>query len=159
MVGPECAGEGNASNRPGEVVMDRDPQEGSAANASVPDDLVSRAKAAFRDRVTDGELLPLEFDSLVDDVHGSAADHLLQFSGPLLRVAVHVSSAEPSSDLNGHVEPPQPVRIELQGLSTNLVVDSALGEFSFSGLAHGTVRLRLSGLSNAMEFHTDWFRM
>jgi hypothetical protein len=139
--------------------MDRDPREGSGANAPVPDELVSRAKAAFRDRVTDGELLPLEFDSLVDDVHGSAADHLLQFSGPLVRVALHVSSTEPSSDLHGHVEPAQPVRIELQGLSPNLVVDSGSGEFSFSGLLHGTVRLRLSGMSNAIELHTDWFRI
>ena len=125
----------------------------------VPDGIVRRAKAAFRQRA-DAELAFEVFDSLLDE-GAPSTDHRICFEHPCLSIEVRVLAGVGSSRLSGRVDPPIRHQIELQSDSTDLrqVDHSVEGVFSFDEVAPGAIRLHLSGSSSAPAMHTDWFRV
>ncbi len=124
-----------------------------------PEDVVAAARAAFRHRTRD-PVAVLEFDSLLDE-GAPAADHLLRFEHPVMRIEVRISVTTPSAQLSGHIEPPDRVRVELHrtGSEEVLAVDSTEGAFSFESAGHGTLRLRILGADAVPALSTDWFRV
>jgi hypothetical protein len=123
----------------------------------VPDAVVARAKAAFRQR-TGGDVATLVFDSLVDEPTG-ADEQRLRFEHPRERVEVLVSTADGECSLRGRAEPaPLRVELELEGQEVALVEEATSGDFAFDRVPHGLKRMILVGPPGSEPVHTDWFR-
>jgi hypothetical protein len=124
----------------------------------VPDEVVDRAKAAFKRRSA-GEVAALVYDSLVD---GSdlATDYRLRFEHPLVEVDVRVTSGPDDIRLDGHLQPPVSIRVELEldGGEVSRLEEVAEGAFTFASVDHGLIRLRLRS-PGGTPIDTDWFRV
>jgi hypothetical protein len=124
----------------------------------VPDEVADRAKAAFRRRSV-GEVAALVHDSLVDD-GDPATDHRLRFEHLLVAIDVRVTAGPDGIHLEGQLEPPVSIRIELEldAGDISLLEEVVEGAFSFSRVDHGVVRLRLRN-PGGTPIDTDWFRL
>jgi hypothetical protein len=124
----------------------------------VPDEVVDRAKAAFRRRSV-GEVAALVHDSLVDG-GDPATDYRLRFEHPLVEVDLRVTSGPEGIKLNGHIEPPVSIRVELEldAGDISLLEEVVEGAFTFGRVDHGVIRLRLRN-PGGTPIDTDWFRV
>jgi hypothetical protein len=128
------------------------------APEDVPEEVIAQAKAAFARR-SRGEIATLTWDSLVDE-DAPASDHRLRFEHPELQIELRLLTADNSSDLEGSVQPPVDLHIELQGEEGDVLrsTEAADGVFAFERVPSGTVRISARGAS-IPEIHTDWFRL
>jgi hypothetical protein len=124
-----------------------------------PEEVLAAARAAFGHRTHDA-VATLEFDSLLDE-GAPAADHLLRFEHPVIRIEVSISVTTASARLSGHIEPPDRVRVELHRAESDEVLaeDSTEGAFGFESARHGTIRLRILGAEAMPALSTEWFRV
>jgi hypothetical protein len=123
-----------------------------------PADLVRRAKAAFTHR-GHGAVAALVHDSLLDE-GAPVADHLLRFEHADLLVEARLAIESHDARLAGHVSPSMSGPVQLQSASGDvLVVNMVDGEFAFTGIHHGIIRLHLFGDRYRTDVRTDWFQI
>ncbi len=137
-------------------VQEIDTESVSHPEDRVSDDVVEAAKAVFSRR-SNGDLMVLMHDSLVDEDHAPDR-HVLRFEHRRLSVEVEVSVARINTSLQGSTSVPTRGRFEVMVLSSKLVFiqDSDDGTFAFGPLGHGLVRITFEPVG-AGRLVTDWF--
>jgi hypothetical protein len=130
----------------------------SDAPDDVPDEVVAQAKAAFVRRGP-GEIAVLTWDSLLDE-DAPAGDHKLRFEHPELQIEVRLFTTAGSADLEGRIQPPRPLQVDLLGEQGNTLrtTRASDGIFAFEHLSRQTVQLCVQ-TTTAQEIRTDWFRL
>jgi hypothetical protein len=139
----------------GTGVKTTDPMDG--APEDVPDEVIAQAKAAFAGRRR-GEIAILVWDSLVDE-DAPAEDHRLRFEHADMQIDVRVLAGGDFTAMEGHVQPPSALQVELQAEQGRPVghTDIRGGVFAFDHVPPGVVRLSFQRPASS-EVHTDWFR-
>jgi hypothetical protein len=133
-----------------------DPSESSPEE--VPKEVIEQAKAAFSHR-TQGDIAVLVGDSLVDE-GAPPSDHRLSFEHPRMRIVVHLVATAGWSSLQGEVQPPTPLGVELVSEEgVGVATDVTDGAFTIERVPSGVVRLRLKGPAGTPAVYTDWFRV
>jgi hypothetical protein len=130
----------------------------SGAPERVPKEVIDQAKAAFARRTT-GEVAVLAWDSLVDE-YDRAEDHRLVFEHSDLQIEVRILAAERSWVLQGRVNPPAQLHVELESEHGDVlgIVEALAGDFVLQQVPPGMVRLSIRD-GRSREVHTDWFRI
>jgi hypothetical protein len=124
----------------------------------VPEEVIAEAKAAFARRIP-GEVAVLVWDSLVDE-DASPDDHRLRFEHTELQLEVRVVAGGYRAGLEGRVEPPASVQVEVLSEEGEVLrgVEAPDGTFAFDQVPSGTIRLILRRPA-APDIRTDWFRV
>jgi hypothetical protein len=122
----------------------------------VPDEVVTRAKAAFGTGATD-PLAELILDSAFDTDDPDALRRL-RFASATLSVEAVVTRRFVGRAIRGHVEPEHlHVRLELDGDQAPLPEEEAGGGFTFEYVPSGLMRLRFDEPDGSESSFTDWF--
>ena len=134
---------------------------------SVPEQVISAAKAAYTWRTIDAELAEiaeLTYDSAVDEsalvgVRGADGPRLLTFETADVSIELEVTADAVARRIVGQVIPPGPWTVEVRhaGGIVSAEVDE-LGEFIAEGIEHGPTSIRLHGHVPDGEqlIATDW---
>jgi hypothetical protein len=140
-------------------VQTRDDPGDDVPEEVVPTEVVAEAKAAFGRRAR-GEIAALTWDSLVDE-DAPPEDHRLRFEHADLQVDVRIFATGGTSNLEGTVRPPAPIRVELQSEDGDVTATGDVddGVFALAHIPPGVVRLSLIGPIHTTLVRTDWFRV
>ena len=124
----------------------------------VPDSVVERAKSAFARRAPSTPA-PLVFDSATDAAD-EAGERSLRFEHPGGWVELTVSVTGAMRTIRGTASPaPQRVELEPEGGELAVWHEVSAGSFSFSGVPHGVLRLRVVGPPGSSTVYTEWVRV
>jgi hypothetical protein len=122
----------------------------------VPDEVVQRAKDAFRSRAR-FEVVACVSDSA--DAGDGSDERQLRFEGASLTVEVAVRAVGDRRDLRGSIGPRQlDVELDVER-STVAASEQGGGTFAFRGVPRGVVRLRLLERDRGAVAVTEWFRL
>jgi hypothetical protein len=127
------------------------------AAENVPDDVVWKAKAAFKQRVREDVLVQV-WDSLLDEGAPNWHHHL-RFEHPRMWIELSVYPKPSWSSLHGVMHPAVPLRVELQseGTDRTLIAEVTRHAFRIEQIPHGLVRLRFVGPELMSPVSTEWF--
>jgi len=135
---------------------------------SVPERMLTAARAGYAWRTIDAELAELAYDSAVESrplagVRGPDASRLLTFSAPEceLTIEIEVTPTEGGIEIVGQLIPARPVTLDVRhsGGSESVEADE-LGRFSAEGVQSGPFSIRCARPArDAPAVSTDWMTL
>ena len=119
-----------------------------------PDEVVQRAKEAFRSRAA----LPLATAVADSALPDSPGHRRLRFENASLAVDVAVEAFADRCNVRGVVVPPQlEVALEMEGARDTPAEGRNDGNFAFAGIPRGVLRLRVLARDGSALAVTEWF--
>jgi hypothetical protein len=141
--------------------MSQDPGDLVGRLDAVPPDVVERAKSAFGPRSGDVEYAVLETAANgtpreAPPTDGARSHHFIH---PSIRLTVDVIDGGAGSDVTVTIEPPMAVELEVLGLDSVFSARAVGGQARLTRLPHGTVTLRVHGVTGSTLLDTEPFEI